>query len=293
MGAIDMLKAHRGMVVGALLVAAANVQAEIQLDASLAAFADESSGRSLDLDVGFSPARWVRLSGGFGTSESSEESADLSGDGYRLALDVSLANAGLRGYTRTWDADDFAADTLGVNVYLRHEGFEFAFIGEQKEFDVGFDVLVLGRPVSRTESFEGRGYGVSMSWCGTRWGYYFRALDYNYDDRFDGLLLASRSPTTSRFPRFAALVSSILTRTQGALDYQASIGFERFFSRSSVRVDYSQLRDAVFSDDGSSYGIGYRFGLTRSFDLDLSAGIDESEDLDAVGFAGLTLLYRY
>jgi hypothetical protein len=117
-------------------------------------------------------------------------------------------------------------------------------------------------------------------------------MSYDYDDRLDRLVGASRAPGTRAFPRFAALVNSVLTRTAGAIDYQASLGVDRAFARSGLGADLMLSSDAISGADSTSLTLSYRYDLTARFGLDASVGMTDTEGLDTASFAGLGFRFR-
>ena len=115
---------------------------------------------------------------------------------------------------------------------------------------------------------------------------------YDYDDQLDRVISASRAPSTRAFPRVASLVNSVLTRTAGALDYQASLGVDRAFARSGLGLDLMRSSDAITGDDSTSLSASWRYDLNARLGLQATLGLTETDGLDSIGFAGLGLSFR-
>ncbi|MGQ0836282.1 MAG: hypothetical protein ACT4O5_15460 [Gammaproteobacteria bacterium] len=265
--------------------------ADTELDLAIALFADAEGGTSLDVDASLAPTGWLTLSAGAGTSDASSGGAELGGTAMRGSIDLHSQRFGVQTYLRSWsDDDEFDSQTLGARAYFRSGGFTAAFIGEGQDLDVGFTVLVLGRPVERSASFESTGVGAGVSYYGRTWGGYLEGVAYDYDEQFDAAIAASRSPGIARFPRVQALVGSVLTLTQGALDHELTAGVERMFSRSSLRLDWVTVEDAIDGLRADSVSGAWRYSFTRAIDLELTLGVSDSETLDSLAFGGVTFM---
>ena len=144
--------------------------------------------------------------------------------------------------------------------------------------------------LQRRASFESTGLGAGLSWHGDAWGGYVEGLTYDFDQRFDAVVAASQSPDLARFPRLRALVGSVVTMTQGALEHELSAGIERLFSRSALRLDGVHVKDAIDGLRGSSVSGSWRYAFTRAVDVEVTLGMSDSESLGSLAFGGLTLL---
>lgn len=262
-------------------------------NASLATFVDDEDGQSVDLDLYWDANRWVSLAAGAGSTDSASSLADLNGRSLRAAIDVHGEAFGARLGWRNWqDGDEFESDVLNGEVYWRHAGFKLGLIGEQRDIDIGYSITLANRVIERTLSFSGTGIGAEASWYGDAWGAYARSVVYDYDAALDRAIAASQQPNLTRFPRIQGLVASLLTRTAGAIDSDHSIGVERSFKRSGLRLDFARSRDAISEQDSTSASIAYRYTLTPRFDIEGTIGLTDTESADSVSFAGLTLSLR-
>jgi hypothetical protein len=261
--------------------------------ATLSGFIDDADGTSLDLDLYWAPAEWLALSAGVGSTDSSADLADLSGDSLRAGIDVHGESLGGRLGWRQWrDSGDFESESISAELYWRSGVWQIGLIGEQRDFRVDYVIIVAGRPVTRSAAFEGQGFGAEVSWYAERWSGYLRAVGYDYDATLEAAVAASRLPNLARFPRIEALVGSLLTRAAGAIDHDLAAGLERAFQRSGLRFEVSATRDTVSGADSLGASLGYRYSLNSRLEIEATIGAVDSDDLDAVGFAGLALTLR-
>jgi len=274
----------------ALLLASGVTHADIGLDASLAAFADSESGSSFDIDASISPRDWLTLGVGLGRSESADDRASLEGDAFRASAGVHSNRFGLRGYFRKWsDSGEFESETLGARAYLNHERFTFELIAEAVSLGVDFALTQGNRSLEVHREFDGTGFGASLSYFGARWSGYAEAVTYDYDRVLEQIITISRGPNVARFPRFQFLIDSVLTLTQGALDYHISGGVERSLGRSAILLDVLSAKDAVDGRQTHSVSAGYRYSLSRHVDFEVTLGASDTDELGSIGFGGLTL----
>lgn len=292
-------KPHRRALAAALLLSAALPAADAadtgQFSANLSTFVDDADGTSVDLDLYWAPNRWFALGGGIGKAESSNELADLDGDSLRASLDLHGDSLGGRVNWRRWqDSGEFESDSVAAELYWRTaNGWQFGVIAEQRDFTVDYTITLLNRVVPRSETFDGEGLGAQVSWYGDAWGGYVRGVSYDFGDTLARVRNAAQAPNLARFPRIQALVASLLTRTAGAIEHDLSAGIERSFQRSGLRLDVSSTRDALTATDSRSVSVSYRYALTPRFELEGTLGSADSDTLDSIGFAGLTLGFRH
>jgi hypothetical protein len=137
--------------------------------------------------------------------------------------------------------------------------------------------------IAQSARFDGRGVGAELGWYGREWSGYLRGIGYDYDAQLDRAIAASRAPATRAFPRVASLVNAVLTRTAGAIDYQASLGIDRAFARSGIGLDLTLSSDAISGDDSTSLSAAWRYDLTTRVGVDVTLGLTETDGLDSTG----------
>jgi hypothetical protein len=287
----------RALQTGLLLASAAAAHAQMQFDTSLAVFTDDEDGSSFDVDASLSPNENWTFSLGAGTSDSSSDSADVSGDALRAAADVHNERFGARAYYESWSAaDSFDTDTLGARLYYNTPGgVSLTLIAEDKSHEPQFDDLSgPGNQLPSNSQVDAIGYGGGVSWYGSSWGGYVEGIFYDFDDALDDLRVVSTTTPRNRgqAKKVTDLVNSVVTATQGALDSQLSAGIERSLDRVNIHADWLAVEDAVDGVKSSSYSGGVRYSFTQSLDAGVILGISDGDNTGSIGFAGFTLAYR-
>lgn len=277
------------------LVAVPAVEAAPGFSMQAAAFVDDADGTSIDVAAQFRPTESLTLSLGGGQSDTSADATDFSGSSIHGGIDLHRGRFGAALHASQWDdSDQFTSRIVsGELSWTFAESLEVALLLEDRALEVDYTVTgPLGRAVAQNARFSGNGLGARVSWIGEQWSAYAGGTSYDYDDRLDRLVTASRLPTTSRFPRVAALVNSVLTRTAGAIDYQASVGLERAFARAGIGADLTLSSDALSGADSTSYSANFRYDLTTHWGVDATLGMTDTDGFDSVGYAGLGFSYR-
>lgn len=251
---------------------------------------DEDGGQSLDADVSIAPTDRLTLHGGAGHSRGSTRTSDLSGT---LLSGGASWRAGRGGAALSWDSFDdssnYQADTLGARAWLNAGDFEFALLGRRRDVSVDVTLELPLRTVRRELDFAGTGAGLEVSWSGDTFSAYVMAVEYDYDADFDRFIDLIRSPQLAQRPRIEALLGSVVTQTQGAIDRQAGVGCEFSLGRQSVGLDLSYVHDALLDSDSRSLALTYRRAQTAHVDWGLSAGLVSSEAFGDVGFLGVEI----
>ncbi len=259
------------------------------------AFVDDQEGSGYDLSAQFQPADWLTLSAGAGRSSSSLSATDFDGTSLHGGFDLQRGRFGGGLQASRWeDSDQFASRVLGGRFAVTFaEAFEAGLLLESRQLEVEYTTTgLLGRTTAQELRFDGRGVGAELGWYGRRWSASLRGMSYDYDDQLDRVIAASRAPATRAFPRLASLVSSVLTRTAGAIDYQASLGVDRAFARSGLGVDLTLSSDAINGSDSTSLSASWRYELGSHLGIDTTIGMTETDGFESTGFAGLGFSFR-
>ena len=283
--------------VAALLAVVAPVRADAAPGFGLqaAAFVDDQDGTSYDVNAQFRPTESLTLALGAGQSRSSLVATDFDGTSVHGGVDLQRGRLGGGLYASRWDdSDQFTSRVAGGRFAVTFaEAFEAGVVLESRQLEVGYTTTgPLGRSVSQSVRFDGSGLGAELGWFGREWSGYLRGIGYDYDDQLDRAIVASRAPATRAFPRVASLVSAVLTRTAGAIDYQASVGVDRAFARSGLGVDLTLSSDAISGDDSTSVSVAWRYDLSTRVGVDVTLGMTETDGLDSTAFAGLGFSFR-
>lgn len=258
-------------------------------------FIDDQDGTSYDLNAQFRPAQWLTLFVGAGRSRSSIVATNFDGTSIHGGIDVQRGRFGGGLQASTWDdSDQFTSRVWDGRFAMTFgESFEAGLLLEARQLEVGYTTTgVLGRTISQSVRFDGSGVGAELGWYGRNWSGHLRGIGYDYDEQLDRAIAASRAPATRAFPRMASMVNSVLTRTAGAIDYQASLGVERAFARSGLGLDLTLSSDAITGDDSSSLSVRWRYDLSTHFGVDATLGTTATDGLDSTGFAGLGFSFR-
>lgn len=260
---------------------------------SFASLADSESGRSNDFDLSFAPNTRLSFDAGVGMAQSRSDLADIEGTSLRAAVDVHSERFGLRGYYRSWsDSNNFDTDTIGVQASIRNGGFGFSVIAETRGFDVDYTTGTVLNSTRSTASFDGTGYGAGASYGAAGWNGYVQGVFYDYGSQLQRYTNAAGAPNLLGIPLVPGLTGSFITLNQGALDRQLSAGVERGFERSSVRLDWTGVEDAISGAQSDTFSTGFRYSFTERLNIGLTLGVTDS-DFGSVNFGGLSFGFNH
>lgn len=272
-----------------MLVLGARAQA-LPVTADFNYLRDEDGGQSLDADFSVAPTERLTLHAGAGHSRGSEQTSDLSGT---LLSGGASWRARRGGAALSWDSFDdssnYQAATLGARAWLTAGDFEFALLGRRRDVSVDVTLELPLRTLRREVEFAGAGAGLEVAWSGDTVNAYVMALEYDYDGDFDRFVDLIRSPELAQRPRIEALLGSVVTQTQGAIDRQAGVGCEFSLGRQSLGLDFSYVHDALLDSDSQSLALTYRRAQSAHFDWGVSAGLVSSEAFGDIGFLGVEI----
>jgi len=274
----------------ALLVAASASADAAGVDVALGALAGGGGSNSYTASASLTAGPHWTLGAGAGSSRAAGPAGSLSGTQWDVSADVHASWIGLEARYAQWDdSGNFGAETPAATLYLQRDALRFEALGEWPRYRIDYQLTLLGRTLDRSYSFSASGYGAGLSWNGEHWQAYVRGLDYRYGDQIDRLAAIVQSPDLAHFPRLAALLGSVATLTQGALDYQYGAGLGASYGRYGPHFDWQHVRDAIGGVNADSYTLGLRFALSERCDLDLGGGVTRSAVTGDQGFGSLTL----
>lgn len=191
-------------------------------------------------------------------------------------------------YSQWKDSSDYESRTPRLTFYVTVGELQFALIGEQRQFDIGYTVRTASAPSDRSFNFDGTGFGGSINWLGPRWGAYVEAVGYDYGSDLERLVLVANSPLIERFPAIQSLVG-ILVQAETALDYQALAGVQRQFGRSTLAFDLHAIKGAIDGAEGRGVSASLQVAATRRLDLELTIGVNDSDGFATTVFGGLAI----
>ncbi len=268
--------------------------ARADFDLTLSALADDDGGVNFDSAVTYVPNDHWTLGASLGHSTSSTQFSDFSGTSYGLSADLHNSQFGARLAWRSWqDSNDFESRVGSGKLYWRRDALEIGLLLEQRDFDVQYSFTLANRTVSRTASFSGDGVGLSVSWYGEVWGAYAQYQDNSYDDALSNSLTTIVSVNPQTRPRLAALSASILSRASGVTDNEFSVGLDRSFNRSGLRVDAYQFKDQISGGDTTGVSLGYRYSITSLVSIEATVGSADSDGFDNQAYGGLAISIRH
>ncbi len=251
---------------------------------------DQEGGHAVDLDFSVAPSDHLTLSAGAGQARGGEDTGGLDG---RL-LDAGISVHGERfGAALRWDdfraGSNYEASTVSGRAWVNAGDFEFALLARQRNLTVDVTLQLPLRTLRRELAFAGFGTGLQVTLTRERFNAYVMALEYDYDGDFDDLLGLIHSPQLALRPRIEALVASMVTQTQGAMDRQAGAGVEFGAGRHAVAVDMGYVHDAVLEAGSISLAVTYRRAANAHLDWALSGGVVDSDAFGDIGFLGLEI----
>lgn len=279
------------IVISAVLLAGLAAQASaVPMTANVSVTADDADGRSIDADFSISPNERLTLSAGAGHSESSDETADLSGTLLNAGASLHGDRVGASlSYDRFDDSSNYSSATVGARLWLTAGDFEFALLGRQRDMTTELTLQLPNRTLQREVDFSAFGAGLQVAFSHGNFSAYAMALSYDYGDDFDRFIALTESPQLVTRPLIEALVGSFATQAQGAIDRQAGVGVEQSFGRHAVGVDLSSIRDAIDETSSTSVALTWRYAQSAHLDWSLSGGMIDSDRYGNIGFVGVSL----
>lgn len=264
-------------------------------EVQFAGYVDDADGTSFDVAAQLRPADWLSLSIGGGQSSVALVASDFEGRSVRGGVDLRRGRFGAGLHASSWDdSDQFSSEILDAELsWVFADSLELALQFEDRALEVDYvTVGPFGRPLPQTAEFDGTGVGARVAWYGREWTAWVDGMSYDYDERLERLVAASRAPSTRALPRLAALVNSVLTRTAGAIDYQASVGVERAFARAGLGADVLVSSDVVSGADSTSLSLTFRYDLTTRWGINGQLGTIDTDGIDRTAFAGFGFSFR-
>lgn len=275
----------------AVMMSAWAVQAfAVPLNADFSATVDEAGGHSLDADFTLSPTGRLSFNLGAGQSTGADDTANLHG----VLLNAGVSFHGDRtgaalSYDRFDDSSNYQSSTLGGRLSLTAGDFEISLLARRRDMSVELTLELPNRTLKRGVDFSAVGGGLQLAFNRGNFSAYAMGVTFDYDDDFDAFLALTDSPQLAQRPLIEALVGSIVTQTQGAIDRQLGAGLEQTFGRSSIGLDFSYVRDAVDSAASTSASLSWRYAQSAHLDWTLTAGLVDSDRYGDIGFAGISV----
>jgi hypothetical protein len=251
----------------AVLLSAPAVQAgSVPLNADFSATVDDAGGHSIDADFTLSPTERLSLNLGGGQSTGADDTANLRGTLLNAGVSLHGDRAGVAlSYDRFDDSSNYRSSTFGGRLSMTAGDFEISLLGRRRDMSLELTLELPNRTLSRSVDFAAVGGGLQLAFSHGNFSGYAMGMMHDYDDDFDDFLSLAQSPQLAERPLIEALVGSIVTQAQGAIDRQFGAGVGRTFGRHAVGLDVSSVRDAIDGTTSTSVG---RVGRYRQLSAD-------------------------
>lgn len=241
---------------------------------------DEGSfGAYVGLDYGLTEKDWLTFTGGY--TESADELADITTRFVGASLDHDFGRMSVTGGMEYWgDPDEIDSIDLSTSVSVKAGSWRLTAFGELRNVNVTFRFInVLGVLVDVTEDLEVMGIGGRVRYRGDGpWSLHLSHTDYDY----------SRDPRLLNFLfRFRLLSASALTIANGFFERSSATGVEYTFVNSSVFFNFNHDKGAVDLLETNTYSLGLVTPVAERWDIEVRAGVTETEDLDNSFFGGI------
>jgi hypothetical protein len=261
---------------------------------TLGALVDSESGRGYDLDAWFAAGDHLSLSIGAGTTESSLEGAEFSGDSLRFGSDVSLGqfNVGV-GYMQWEDSRQLRSLSTQLTAgWMSDSGVSLGVVYDDRDLGILYQVQTLTGLRDARVNFIGKGKGADIGYFGEQWSVNARYVTYSYGRTLQRVRNVIASANTATFPRIESLLNSVLTRSASAPEQELSFGLGRSLKRSSLRGQWLMQRDAISSDSIHSVSLRHGYKIRPSIELATTLGMTAGSLDSQVTYGGLSLTLR-
>lgn len=246
-------------------------------------------------------------------SDTSTDLADLLRTAYRANLGHDFGSVGLRFGLDGWKDNDLVqTQAATAAVDLHNENWSFAVRTEFRQSD--FDPLDIDRTITRRDgsplTIRGRadcevddtGLGARLSYSNADWYFDVSSMGYDYDDfgcEFDFAALdVLRNATRDEFVQLADRTTDLLSLGTGRrllaetslLD--SHVGTRMSYTRGlhTYRVSYDRVEDVFFGRTAATLTGGVAFLLRSGNELEVYAGVTDSDTYANVVFLGVSVL---
>ena len=261
---------------------------------TLAGTVDSQDGTGTDLDAWWAPNDTWSIGGGVGKSDSGAAGEAFSGTSLRLNSDLVLGRFNVGASASSWDDPDQLTTraTQAELGWTADNGLSISAIFEDRSMTVRYEGRVANQRRDQRVDFDGTGHGVGIAWFGEEWNAGVQYMGYGYGPSLARVRSIMTSATTTQFPRLQALVDSILTRAAGAPSREISLSLGRDLTRSSLRGQWLQQRDALTLTDINSFSLSHDYRFASHWALETTLGLSEGGALGTIGFGGFAITLR-
>lgn len=305
----------RAILLGALAcVVAASAGADDAWVLNAGGEIDAEDGYRLDAGVAWIPTEKTSISAYAGRADSETDFDEFASNVVSLSLDHNFDPVGIGLETR-WrsDAEFLEAFTWGGSLYFKSGLWRFSLRGEARGTDFEpqtfSDVIITrqGVPIMLSATSEcgldNTAYGAAWSYTGKVWSVNLSGMQFEYDDA-DCALTNVSPPELGRFLRlrpnllplvaprlaeFQRLQRSSVTRESTFLDFTASVSLGLRDGERSWGLDYFHDREQFEGAESNTFVLSALLPAGTRSDVELRAGVTDSDVTGTVAFAGFTL----
>jgi hypothetical protein len=239
--------------------------------------------------------------------------ASLASTSYDGSVYHDFGVVGLRFGLGGWVEDDFVqADTVSAAFDFHGAAWSVTLQTEFRQSDLEpFDI---NRTIIRRDGslltisaradceFEDTGIGARLGWSNASWDFDIGGMSFDYDDFGCGFnspaLDILRSATRDEFVQLADSVTDFLSLSAGRylllensfLDSRLSANLSYDSGAHLYRVRYDRIEDVFFGRTADTLSGGIGFALRSGKEIEVYAGITESDAQSNIVFLGVFLL---
>ncbi len=249
--------------------------------------ADDEDARAVQAGFSYalSDAAWLNADAGFTRQATPPGEPTIESRFIGLGLDYNFGPAGMQLNADYWgDPGELTRNSLIAGVYHATENARVSVQGFYRDYTLTARIPDdFGNLLDLREfDMSGTGLGGTLRMSGDRWFGGLRGAWFDYSR--DPQILRSRTA-------FRVLSLSALTLANSFLDYrtEASLGFE--IGIRSLEFEFSRAKSAVDDADIRTFALYFITPMSERLDLQLSAGVNDSEGLANSVFAGLAITW--
>jgi hypothetical protein len=312
---IDLTKAAAAAgLLAAVTAFAPNLAHADGLFVSAGTEVDDESGYFLYAAVGGNLAARTSWDIAAGHADTSRDFTSLTTTSYDAGIQHDFGSVALRFGIGGWeDSDLVTTEKLAAALDFHGEGWSFAL---QSEFrDSSFEPFDIDRTIIRRDGttvtitaradcdIDDTGLGARLRLSNDSWAWTLGGMSYDYDDFECSFNLPAldflRTATRDEFVQFADRLTAALSYAAGTnliaensfLDSRLATSLSYTGQARTYTVSYDHLEEAFFGLTSDTLSGGMTFPIGRAYELELYAGVTESDAFSNVGFVGLSMLF--
>jgi hypothetical protein len=274
---------------------------------------DDESGYLLAAGVGGDFAERWSWDFGAGHVDTPRDLSGVTTTSYDFGVSHDFGVVGLRvGFGGWQDAELVATQKLAGALDFHGERWSFALQTELRESD--FEPIEVDRTIIRRDgtpltivaradcAIDDAGMGARFRLSSESWSWLVGGMSYDYDDPECSFNLPAlnflRRATRDEFVQLADRVTSALSYTAGTqllaetsfLDSRLGTSLS-YTARRTYRVQYDHFEEAFFGLESDTLSGGAAFPVGAAYELEVYAGVTQSDSFSNVAFLGFSVLF--